>query len=524
MPAVVWNHGDTEGTEGMCPCFPACFMARPLYNPPSTIYYPPSTTQNPPSTETSPMARKATLVLLYGAFVMLGGYVRSAHGQPDRPNIVFIITDDQRWASLGVTGHPFAQTPNIDRLAQEGALFSNFFVTTPLCSPSRASFLTGQYAHTHHVFNNDRVGLDVISHTLMTFPRRLREAGYETAFIGKWHMGLDDSRRPGFDHWISFKGQGLYLDPVVNVNGQQLQLDGYMTDWLNRWAVEFVERPHAKPFVLYLSHKAVHAPYLPAPRHDSLYADAAYVPPVSAGDDLSGKPVLRREVEPVDWVNLESVVPEPPESRRGRGNDNDAVVRDQMRTLAAVDEGVGMVLEALERTGQLDNTIVIFTSDNGYLLGEHGRFDTKRFAYEASIRVPFLMRYPARVAPGTTIEALTLNVDVAPTLLELAGAEPLERVHGQSFVPLLHDARAPWRSSFLAEYFLEKVVPRAPAWQAVRTTRWKYIRYTELEGMDELYDLQTDPHEMHNRIADPAAQAVLAEMKTELERLLQATR
>lgn len=462
--------------------------------------------------------------LLYLLLTALAGYAPSADGQPRRPNIVFIITDDQRAGSLGVTGHPYAETPHIDRLAREGALFTNFFVTTPLCSPSRASFLTGQYAKTHHVFNNDRVGLDVISHTLMTFPRRLREAGYETAFIGKWHMGLDDSRRPGFDHWISFKGQGLYLDPVVNVNGEQRQLDGYMTDWLNRWATEFVERPHEKPFVLYLSHKAVHAPYLPAERHETLYADAKYVPPVSAGGDLSDKPVLTREVPPVDWVNLESVVPEPPESRRGRGNSEDAIVRDQLRALAAVDEGVGMLLDALERTGQLENTLILFTSDNGYLLGEHGRFDTKRFAYEESIRVPFVLRYPGLVAPGTTIDAMTLNVDVAPTLLALAGAEPLDKVHGQSFLPLLADPKAPWRTSFLAEYYLEKVVPRAPSWQAVRTERWKYIRYPGLEGMDELYDLREDPYEMHNLIADPGARAPLAEMRAELDRLLEATR
>jgi len=435
-----------------------------------------------------------------------------------RPNIVFVITDDQRFDSLGATGHPYAQTPHLDRLAREGALFRNFFATTPLCSPSRASFLTGQYARSHKVTNNDRVGLDVISHTLMTFPRRLREAGYETAFVGKWHMGLDDSRRPGFDRWVSFKGQGLYLDPVVNVDGRQRQLDGHITDWLNRWALEFVERPRGKPFMLYLSHKALHTPYLPAKRHEPLYAGAKYLPPVSAGEDLSGKPVLRRAVEPVDWAAVEGVAPEPPESRRGRGTDRDSVVRDQLRSLAAVDEGVGALLRALKRRGQLDNTVFVFTSDNGYLLGEHGQFDNKRFAYEESIRVPFLLRYPRLVAAGTKVDALALNVDVAPTLLELAGAEPLEKVHGRSLLPLLGGGTHAWRESFLAEYFLEKVAPRVPAWQAVRTARWKYIRY-ELEGMDELYDLAADPHEMRNLAGEPSSRAVLEQLRAELERL-----
>ncbi len=468
---------------------------------------------------------RITLAVVCLVAIVCGGLCRpAAAARPRRPNIIFIITDDQRWDSLGVTGHPFAETPNIDRLAREGALFSNFFTTTPLCSPSRASFLTGQYAHAHKVTNNDRVGLDVISHTLQTFPRRLREAGYETAFVGKWHMGLDDSRRPGFDTWISFKGQGIYLDPVVNVDGRPRQLDGYMTDWLNRWALEFVERPHRKPFLLYLSHKAVHTPYLPAKRHESLYAGARYVPPPSADEDLSGKAVLRRAVEPVEWATLEGVAPEPPESRRGRGTDRDSVVRDQLRTLAAVDEGVGALLRALKRKGQLDNTVVVYTSDNGYLLGEHGQFDNKRFAYEESIRVPLLIRYPRLIAPGTRVEALALNIDVAPTLLELAGAEPLEKVHGRSLLPLLGGRAEGWRESFLAEYFLEKVAPRAPAWEAARGARWKLIHYTELEGMDELYDLASDPHEMRNLIADPASQSALVAMKAELERLKQAAR
>ena len=470
--------------------------------------------------------RKATSPLIFWccAVMMLGGLFQPASSQTRQPNIIFIITDDQRWDSLGVTGHQFAKTPHLDRLAREGALFRNFFTTTPLCSPSRASFLTGQYAHTHRIINNDKLGLDVISHTLLTFPRRLREAGYETAFIGKWHMGLDDSRRPGFDYWISFKGQGLYLDPVVNINGEQRQLDGYITDWLNRRAVEFVARPRTRPFLLYLSHKAVHVPYLPAKRHEALYGEAKFVPPISAADDLSGKPVLRRTVEPVDWAQLEGVAPEPAESRRGRATDQDSVVRDQLRCLAAVDEGVGMLLQALKKNGQLEQTVIVFTSDNGYLLGEHGQFDTKRFAYEESIRVPFIMRYPKLIAAGTRIDALALNIDVAPTLLELAGAAPLEKVHGQSLVPLLGDRQAKWRESLLAEYFLEKVQPRAPAWQAVRTTRWKYIHYTELAGMDELYDLQKDPHEMRNLIADPAAQSALSRMKSELERLKQVTK
>lgn len=443
---------------------------------------------------------------------------------PDRPNIVFIITDDQRWDWLGAAGHPLLRTPNIDRLAAEGALFTNFFTTTPLCSPSRASFLTGQYPHTHGVINNDKLGLDVISHTLMTFPRRLRETGYETAFIGKWHMGLDDSRRPGFDHWISFKGQGLYIDPVVNINGASHQLTGYMTDFLNDEAVKFVERDRSEPFLLVLSHKAVHYPFIPAPRHDTLYSDVEYVPPAVDESDLAGKPMLRREIPPFDHFQLEGVAPEPVQPRRGRGRDQTSILRDQMRTLMSVDEGVGLLLDALARTDRLDNTLIIFTSDNGYLLGEHGRFTDKRFAYDESIRIPFVLRYPPLVEGRSRIDEMSLNVDVAPTLLELAGVEPVTRMHGWSLLPLLRGEDVEWREAFLAEHFLEKVVPAAPAWKAVRTDEWKYIHYPDLEGMDELYNLKEDPRETRNLISDPPSQAMLQRMQIQMERLLAATR
>ncbi len=188
----------------------------------------------------------------------------------ERPNILFILVDDMRWDQLSLMGHPFAETPNLDRIGHEGVTFAYAFTTTPLCSPSRASFLTGQYPHTHRIINNDHVGLSLISHKLVTFPQLLRRAGYETGFIGKWHMGDDDTRRPGFDHWISFRGQGLFIDPVVNVNGQRDQYTGYITDMLNDWAVEFVRKERDKPFALILSHKAVHRPFIPADRHNDL--------------------------------------------------------------------------------------------------------------------------------------------------------------------------------------------------------------------------------------------------------------
>jgi len=442
-----------------------------------------------------------------------------AAAAPRRPNIVFIIADDLRHDALSATGHPFARTPNIDRIAREGALFENFFCTTPLCSPSRASFLTGRYAHHHRIINNDKIGHDFVSHTLVTWPRLLREAGYETAFIGKWHMGPDDSRRPGFDHWISFRGQGLFIDPVVNENGVSRQLTGYMTDYLNQEAVRFLTRKRSRPFVLYLSHKAVHFPYLPARRHENLYAGRKPVYPSESPGDLEGKPALTRRVPEVDRLRLEGAVPEPAEPRRGRGRERDAVALDQLRCLASVDEGAGMILDALRRLGALDDTVVIFTSDNGYLLGEHGQFDQKRWAYEESIRIPFLLRYPRLVKAGTRVPGMTLNIDVAPAMLGFAGVDWPEPFDGRDFRPLLEGTSAPWREDFLAEYFAEKAGLRTPDWQAVRTASWKYIHYPGLNGMDELYHLASDPRELSNRIADPSAADHLAALRRRLRTL-----
>ncbi len=452
----------------------------------------------------------ATIKLLLLMFCAL----TTSGAQPfPRPNIVFILVDDLRWDALGVAGHPFVKTPNIDRIAKEGVTFRNTFVTTPLCSPSRASFLTGQYAHKHNIVGNEKPQiLNPLSFKLTTFPMLLQRAGYETAYIGKWHMGNDDAPRPGFDRWVSFKGQGVYNDQVINFDGKAEKVPGYMTDLLSDHAVEFVKRRRAKPFMLYLAHKAIHGPFTPAERHKDLYADQAIKRAPNAQDMLEGKPMLRRTVG------------ERPAARPG-GGPNGELIRNQMRCLTAIDEGVGRLLKVLEETAQLDNTVIIFTSDNGYFWGEHGLGD-KRAAYEESIRVPLFVRYPKMIKPsgaGATREQAALNVDIAPTLLELAGAPIPKEMHGRSLAPLFKGDSPKWRDAFLTEYFAEERFPNIASWRAVRATRWKYIHYTELEGADELYDLKADPGEMKNLIADPGAQQALKEMKRELQRLLKET-
>jgi arylsulfatase A-like enzyme len=444
----------------------------------------------------------ATLALLLGA-----GPAPAAETAA-KPNVVFILIDDLRWDALGCTGHPFVKTPNIDRLAKEGATFQNAFVTTPLCSPSRASFLTGRYVHAHGVKGNGNN--NALSHQLVTFPALLQKAGYATGYFGKWHMGNDDKPRPGFDRWVSFKGQGVYVDPPLNIDGKEEKAKGYMTDLLSEYAVEFLKRDHKKPFCLYLAHKAVHGPFTPADRHKDLFADQEIKRAPSAKDTLEGKPVLQRKLENV------------PQPGPGTGP-GDQLIRNQLRCLTSIDEGVGRILKTLEDAKQLDNTLVIFTSDNCYFWGEHGLGD-KRAAYEESIRIPLVMRYPKLIKAGTKLDQMALNVDIAPTLLDLAGAAAPKDVHGRSLLPLFKGDTKDWRKSMLTEYFAEGQYPRIPDWQSVRTERWKYIHYTSLEGMDELYDLKADPHEMKNLIKDPAAKDALKEMQAELERLLKETK
>ncbi|MBX6315737.1 MAG: sulfatase-like hydrolase/transferase, partial [Isosphaeraceae bacterium] len=263
----------------------------------------------------------------------------------------------------------------------------------------------------------------------------------------------------------------------------------------------------------------VHGPFTPAERHKDLYADRTITRPESAVDSLEGKPALQRQVPGVP-AKKKAAAKKKAGARPGEGGE---LVRNQLRCLKSIDEGVGRIFQVLADQGQLDKTLLIFTSDNGYFWGEHGLGD-KRWAYEESIRIPLLMRLPGLIKPGSTIEAMVLNIDIAPTLLDLAGASLPSTLQGRSLVPLLRGDKTDWRTSFLAEYFQEPGYPRTPTWQAIRTGRWKYIHYTDLEGMDELYDLQADPHELKNRIADPATRETLETLKAELRERLEETR
>ena len=404
-----------------------------------------------------------------------------------RRNIVFILTDDQRFDALGLLNDYF-RTPNLDRLAEAGVLFENAFVTTSLCSPSRASILSGQYAHAHQVLDNStRMPQDI-----PTFPQGLQAAGYETAFVGKWHMGgASDDPRPGFDHWVSFRGQGPYTNPTLNINGTRSETPGYTTDLLTDHAVEFIRRDHDRPFLLYLSHKAVHAPFTPAERHAGAYVDTRYPRPASMADtgaNYAGKPAwvpAQRD----SWHGVDGMYD-------GR-TDFNRFVREYAEALMAVDDSVGRVVGALRDEGLLESTLLVFTSDNGFQFGEHGLID-KRTMYEASIRVPLIVHCPELFDGGVRRPEMILNIDFAPTFLEAARAPIPAAMHGRSFHGLLDGTSDDWRDAFLYEYFWERAFPQTPTVLGVRGDRYKLIRFHGVWEPYELYDLEADPHEMRN--------------------------
>lgn len=470
-----------------------------------------------PITRREFMSRGAAAAGVLAAGLSLGDDASCAG---ERPNILFILTDDQRYDSMGFMGHPsWLKTPNLDRIAREGAHVRNAFVTTALCSPSRACFMTGCYAHKHGVVTNEGMDPDP---SCPTFAQVLQKAGYETAYVGKWHQAPTSDPRPGFDYWLSFKAQGVYEDPKLNENGHELQAKGYVTDILTDYAVKFLERKRDKPFCMVLAHKAVHEPFTPAERHKDAFADTSIPEPASFKDDFADKPAWMRRaftygMQRRQWANSEG---EPIPDKLARKNWDGKRMLDYYRAILAVDDSVGRVLATLEKAGQLDNTVIVFAGDNGYFIGEHGLGD-KRLMYEESIRIPMLVRYPKLVKAGSKVAGTVLNIDLAPTLLELAGVKVPESMQGRSMVPVLKGK--PGHDSFLYEYFREGWAAGLPLMLGVRTDQWKYICYPDMNDIDELYDLKKDAIEMHNLAQDPMRAARVRKMKDELARLKAAT-
>jgi len=461
------------------------------------------------------------------SLLLFAGIVSAAKESPlrqvqEKPNFLFVMVDDMAPDAFFENRFPFLNTPNIDRLAKEGAVFENMLVTTSLCSPSRASILTGTYSHIHGVRYNE---IQDPEPYLEQFPQALQKVGYKTALIGKWHMAHHARPRPGFDYWLSFKGQGVYNDPELNENGREFTEPGYITDILTDKAVDFISDNETDPFCVLLWHKACHAPFTPAERHKDAFPEGRFTEPESWSLDFSDRPLWRRRAQTYGehykvWVASEGKpVPEKLGPKKWQAK-NDGML-NMLRCLLAVDEGVGRVMDLLEEQGRLDNTVIIFMADNGWFFGEHRKGD-KRLAYEESIRVPFAMRYPAKLKSGRRINGMVANIDIGPTLLELAGAKTPKTMQGESFVPVM-DGKAEGRTTpFFYEYFQEKYAPAIPTMLSIRTPEWKYVSYPyedeSIGNFGELYHLNKDPNELVNRVHSPEAAAQLKKMQQLLEK------
>jgi N-acetylglucosamine-6-sulfatase len=452
-------------------------------------------------------------------------------------NIVLIVADDHRHDALGCAGHPFLKTPHLDALARGGARLPNAFVTTSLCSPSRASILTGLYTHRHHVVDNN----NPVPPGLTFFPQYLQAAGYQTAFLGKWHMGSDsDAPQPGYDHWVSFKGQGTYWPNPngLNINGRHVAQNGYITDELTDYAVQWLDaRSGDKPFLLHLAHKAVHTDllpdenrqskllvpgvegqigFIPAPRHTGRYANEAFTPPESMAftpRNFADKPM---------WVQNRRNSRHGVDVPFGNKVDIPTIYRQYMETLLAVDDSVGRILDAIRRKNILDSTLIIYMGDNGYAWGEHGMVD-KRAAYEESMRIPLIVHCPEVIKTAVQVPQMVANIDIAPTILEAAGLVPPASLDGRSFFPLVQGRSIPWRDKLLYEYYWEWNFPMTPTIHAIRTDRYKFIRPYGLWDVEELYDLERDPHEIVNIAGDPNHEHVAKELKEQMFQILKDT-
>jgi len=436
-------------------------------------------------------------------------------------NVIFILSDDHRYDYMGFTGKvPWLKTPSMDKLAKEGAYMKNAFVTTSLCSPSRASILTGQYSHVHTIVDNYAPDPGNLTY----FPEYLQKAGYQTAFFGKWHMGdHSDKQQPGFDHWESFEGQGVYYNPKLNINGKRIQYKDstYTTDLLTKHSLEWLDkRDKNKPFFMYLSHKAVHAAFQPAKRHKGMYKGNKIVRPKTFTQTKSDE---YKKLKWPEWVKSQRHSWHGVDYMYHQKTDLDSMVVDYNETLMGVDDSIGSVLDWLKANNLDESTLVIYMGDNGFSWGEHGLID-KRHAYEESMKVPMLIRCPELFKGGTIINSMVQNIDIAPTILDCANVKKPDYMPGDSMLKVLDGNTENWRKKIFYEYFWEYDFPMTPTVFAIRTDKYKYIRYYGIWDSNELYDLENDPDEMYNIIEKPEHQELVKSLANELYDWLEETK
>ncbi len=488
---------------------------------------------------------KTLKFFLAAAFALnLGVSPKAAEPPPrSRPNILFIMSDDHAAHALSAYGSKINNTPNLDRLAKEGMRFNNCFAVNSICAPSRAAILTGKYSHVNGVTVFNR-----FDGSQWTVAKALQSAGYQTAMIGKWHLTSDPT---GFDYWDILPGQGLYHDPAFIKMGTREKIPGYATDIITDKAIEFLKnRSKDRPFFLMCHHKAPHRPWEPDAKHAHLYDDVEIPEPDTFNDDYATRAAAAREatmridghltrndlkITPppelkgealAQWkngVDTEMEVTVNGEKKKLQGEalkkwKYQRYIKDYLRCIASVDDNVGRLLDYLDQAGLRDNTIVIYTSDQGFFLGDHNWYD-KRFMYEESIRMPFLIRYPGKIKAGGVNDAMILNVDFAPTFLEYAGVPAPAEVQGRSLMPLLRGEQPKdWRTAWYYRYYHYPADHRVHPHYGVRTESHKLIYFNRLDQW-ELFDLKKDPRELKNVYADPTQADTVKRLKADLARL-----
>ena len=431
-----------------------------------------------------------------------------------RPNVLYIMADDHAPHALSCYGSVLNSTPNMDRIAKEGVRFERCFVTNSLCGPSRACLLTGKYSHMNGFCTNTR---EVFNGAQPTFPKMLRAAGYQTAVIGKWHLESDPT---GFDHWSILVGQGVYNNPVFIENGKRKKVDGYVTDVITDMSLEWLDkRDKTKPFCLLCHHKAPHRSWVPDEKHATMY-EKDLPTPKTFNDDYStrGRAAHEQEMSMKDLTKTDTKADPPAglSEQQVKEWKYQRFIKDYLRVIASVDDNIGRMLEWLDKNNLTENTIVIYTSDNGFFLGDHGWFD-KRFMYEESLRVPFVVRYPGKIKPGTVSKAIVSNLDFAPTFLDFAGAPIPADMQGKSIRGVLEGREEGIRKAFYYHYYEFPAPHRVQPHAGVRSDRYKLIHFYVINEW-ELYDLEKDSIEIKNVWNDPAYADVQKQMVAEYER------
>ena len=469
-----------------------------------------------------------------------------------KPNIIFIFSDDHAYQSIGAYGNKYAKTPNIDRLAKEGALLTNNLVTNSICGPSRATLLTGKYSHKNGYKRNDNTRFNT-NQTL--FPELLQQNGYQTAWIGKMHL---NSLPKGFDYWNILPGQGNYYNPdFISQPNDTTRYNGYVSDVITKFSTDWLEnRDNAKPFFLIVGHKATHREWLPDLQDLGAYDDVDFPLPANFYDDYQGRTAAKEQDMTIektmrleqdlkinanyekDWTynrfspEQQKVfkayydkISKEPEAKKLTGKaltewKYQRYIKDYLSTANSLDRNIGKLLDYLDKTGLAKNTVVIYASDQGFYMGEHGWFD-KRFIYEESLKTPFVIRYPGVVKPGSKLDQLVLNIDWAPTVLNIANTKIPADIQGKSFLPLLKanaaTAKTPWRRDAYYHYYEFPEPHHVYPHFGIRTERYKLAYFYGGADSWELYDLKTDPSEMKNLYGQPTSDKIVADLKTRLK-------